>query len=178
MPMSSFPVSRAALPVAVAALCLAGCATGYSPGDLQPGTPAAEVVARMGPPTGEHTGPQGTRRLEFARGPFGKHTYMVDLDTQGKVSGWQQVLEEKNFNALPLGIDRQEVLYRLGRPSHVMSIPRRNELIWSYRYDAVFCQWFQVSLDRSSNKVTATGYNIDPICDGDDRYGSLTIRRR
>ncbi|MCW7538306.1 hypothetical protein OOT46_10680 [Aquabacterium sp. A7-Y] len=167
--MQSTVFSRRLVAAAGAAALLAGCATAYSPGQLAAGTPASEVIARMGPPTGEHAGPQGTRRLEFARGPFGKHTYMVDLDSQGRVTGWQQVLDEKTFNALPVGIGRQDVLYRLGRPSNVMEIPRRNELVWSYRYDAVFCQWFQVSLDRTSQQVTSTNYNVDPMCDPDDR---------
>ncbi|AKJ28259.1 lipoprotein [Caldimonas brevitalea] len=160
---------RAAWVLSVATL--AGCATSYGPGDLKPGTPAAEVIARMGPPTGEYRQPDGPRRLEFARGPFGRHTYMVDLDAQDRVSRWQQVLDERTFNALPVGISRQEVLYRLGRPSHEMVIPRRNERIWSYRYEAVFCQWFQVSLDRTSDKVTETGYNVDPMCDADSWDG-------
>ena len=147
---------------------LLGACAGYSPGDLKPGTPATEVVARMGAPTGEYPRPDGSRRLEFARGPYGKHTYMVDVDAQGRVTGWQQVLTEPVFNAIPRGVSRDDVLQRIGRPSDRMVIPRRNELVWSYRYESPFCQWFQVSLDRTTNQVTETGYNVDPICDAND----------
>jgi hypothetical protein len=150
-------------------LVLAGCA-GYGPGPLAPGATEAEVVARMGMPTGDHAGPDGQRRLEFARGPYGRHTYMVDLDSQGRVRTWEQVLTDERFNAVPVGGSRAEVLYRLGRPSEVIPIPRRNELVWSYRYESPFCQWFQVSLDRTSSRVTSTGYGVDPLCDGDKEF--------
>ncbi len=153
----------------VGVLLLAGCA-GYAPGPLASGATEAEVVARMGAPTGDHVGPDGQRRLEFARGPYGRHTYMVDLDGQGRMRSWEQVLTETRFNAVPVGASRAEVLYGLGRPSEVISIPRRNELVWSYRYESPFCQWFQVSLDRTSGQVTSTGYGVDPLCDGDEDY--------
>jgi hypothetical protein len=41
--------------------------------------------------------PDGTQRLEFARGPFGRHTYMVDLDAQGRVANVEQVLDARHF---------------------------------------------------------------------------------
>jgi hypothetical protein len=153
----------------LAAAGLAGCA-GYGPGPLVSGVSEVEVVNRMGPPTGNHVGPDGLRRLEFARGPYGRHTYMVDLDGQGRVRSWEQVLTEERFNVVPVGASRADVLYRLGRPSEVISIPRRNELVWSYRYESPFCQWFQVSLDRTSSRVTSTGYGVDPLCDGDKEF--------
>lgn len=160
--------------VAAAAAVLAGCA-GYSPGDLAPGTPVSDVMARMGQPTNQYPQPDGSRRLEYARGPYGKHTYMIDVNPQGQVTGWQQVLTEKNFEALPVGMPESELLYRLGRPSDAMSIPRRGERVWSYRYDAIFCQWFQVSLDNAG-RVTSTGYGVDPLCDVNDRDDRSSLR--
>ena len=143
---------------------LAACA-GYSPGNLQPGTPIADVVARMGQPTSEYRGPDGTRRVEFARGPFGKHTYMVDVNPQGQVIRWEQVLTEQNFFNLAVGMSEAEVLYNIGRPSEVLSIPRRQEQVWSYRYDTYErCIWFQINIDQPTKKVTALGKGTDPKC--------------
>jgi len=160
--------ARAGVPAAlVAATMLAAC-VGYNPGNLQPGTPISDVIARMGPPTGEYPRPDGTKRVEFARGPFGKHTYMIDVDSQGRVITWQQVLTENNFLTIPNGITERELLYRIGRPSEVMSIPRRQEQVWSYRYETTFCQWFQVNIDQPSKTVTATGMGIDWKCDAGD----------
>jgi hypothetical protein len=143
---------------------LAACA-GYSPGNLQPGTPITDVVARMGQPTGEYRSADGTRRVEFARGPFGKHTYMVDVNPQDQVIKWEQVLTEQKFFNLAVGMSEAEVLYDIGRPSEVLSIPRRQEQVWSYRYDThERCVWFQVNIDQPTKKVTALGKGMDPKC--------------
>lgn len=179
--MSLPPVPAAWVPRSAASLgwvlvgALAGCASGYGPGPLHPGASEAEVRARMGPPTGEHLGPDGLRRLEYARGPYGRHTYMADLDAQGRVKRWTQVLAEPHFQQVPTGITRAELLYRLGRPSEERRIPRRNEIVWSYRYESPFCQWFQVSLDASTQRVTETGYGVDPLCDADEE-ARLSLR--
>ncbi len=167
----TFMSGHGVVPLALAATAMLGACAGYSPGNLQPGTPLTDVVARMGPPTGEYPGPDGTRRVEFARGPFGKHTYMIDVNAQGQVVKWQQVLFENNFNSLPVGMTEQELLYRIGRPSEILSIPRRQEQVWSYRYEINWCQWFQVNIDQPTKKVTATGYGIDWKCDAGDVRG-------
>jgi outer membrane protein assembly factor BamE (lipoprotein component of BamABCDE complex) len=147
---------------------LAACA-GYTPGDLQPGTPIGDVIARMGQPTGEYRGPDGMRRVEFARGPAGKHTYMVDVNPQGQVVKWEQVLTDQKFSALMVGMSEADVLYTIGRPSEVLSIPRRQEQVWSYRYPSYeTCIWFQVNIDQPTKKVTQLGHGIDWKCDPGD----------
>jgi hypothetical protein len=151
---------------AAAAACavLAGC-TSYGPRGVRAGQTAQEVAQAMGPPTGRYELAQGGTRLEYARGPFGKHTYMIDLDAQGRVLRSQQVLTENNFNGVQAGLTRDELLRHLGRPSERRSGGRQGGEVWSYRYDAVFCQWFQVSVHGS--QVTSTGYAPDPLCDID-----------
>jgi hypothetical protein len=59
----------------------------------------------------------GGERIEYARGPFGKHTYMLDFDTQGRMITWQQVLTEPTFDALRVGTPRDQVLQTIGHPS-------------------------------------------------------------
>ena len=145
---------------------LAACA-GYDPGGLMPGAPRSAIVERMGPPTGERPLPGGGKRLEYARGPFGKHTYMLDVDAQGRLSGWQQVLTEARFNALMIGTPGEQVLFEFGRPAQQQRIGRQHLTVWSYRYETPFCQWFQVSVG-DDGQVVETGYGIDPICDYND----------
>ncbi len=118
----------------------------------------------MGPPTGEYSLPGAGKRLEFARGPFGKHTYMLDFDRGGRLLSWQQVLTEAHFNAVSLGATRDEVLVSLGHPSDERRIPRQGRTLWSYRYEAPVCQWFQVGLD-AAGRVVDSGYGPDPLCD-------------
>lgn len=161
----------AAAATAAVGLVLAGCAS-YGPPRVAPGAPVSEVVAVMGEPTGRHADPTGqaaTTRWEFARGPFGRHTFMVDVDAQGRVAGWRQVLDENTFATIMPGMTTKDVLYRLGRPSNVRRIEWQRMDVWAYRYETHFCQWFQVSLGDDGRVIDGT-YGVDPICDkGDDR---------
>ena len=152
---------------AAAALC---ACSGYAPRNLVVGQGQAEVTADLGNPTGRYPLPGGAERLEFARGPFGRHTYMVDLDAQGRVTGWQQVLTEENFNQVRRGHTSNDLLPFLGRPSERRSGDWQGGEVWSYRYETVMglCQWFQVSL-TSAGMVTDGAYGIDPHCDAGGR---------
>ncbi|HEV8690666.1 MAG TPA: hypothetical protein VGQ91_10250 [Ideonella sp.] len=156
--------SRAAACLALA--WMAGCA-GYGPGHLRAGEPAAEVLAELGPPTGRYTRPEGGERLEFARGPFGKHTFMVDLSTDGKVQRWEQVLREDVFFQIAPGMRSDELRYRLGRPSRVNGI-WRGATVWSWRYESPFCQWFQVTVEPDGT-VRDAGFGPDPLCEVNDK---------
>ena len=54
-------------------------------------------------PTGSYTLSSAAKRLEFARGPYGKHTYMLDFDSSDRLVTWQQVLDESHFNGVRSG---------------------------------------------------------------------------
>lgn len=156
-------------PALLASALVAGCAS-YGPPSVQPGQSLDAVVAQLGEPTGRYALPDGTTRFEYARGPFGKHTWMVDVDASGRVTGWKQVLTEGNFNAVQPGMTQDELLARLGRPSERQPGGWQGGQVWSYRYDAVFCQWFQVSVEEG--RVRDAAYAPDPLCDhGDNDRG-------
>jgi hypothetical protein len=144
---------------------LAACAS-YSPRDVRVGQTAEDVMQQLGEPTGRYKLAQGGTRLEYARGPYGKHTFMIDLDAQGRVTGWQQVLTEKNFASVRTGMAQEELLATLGRPSEIKPGGWQGGKVWSYRYDAIFCQWFQASV--KNGQVTGAGYAPDPMCDAND----------
>lgn len=149
--------------VAAAALLATGCAF-MNPAATPTGTPASEVLARFGPPTGEYSLPDGGKRLEYARGPYGKHTWMFDVDASGRLAKTAQVLTESNFNAIRAGMSRDEVLAAIGHPGETSRLGWQNRMLWSYRYETPFCQWFQVGVDPAG-KVVDTGYGPDPMCD-------------
>ena len=156
--------SRVAVAAALALpLALAGGCAGYSPDGIPAGSSSTEVIARMGPPKARFVTPSGGERLEFWRGPFGKHTFMVDFDAQNRMLGWEQVLTEANFYALRHGMTKDEVLYRIGHPSEFQFLTWPQQHLWSYRYVSPFCVWFQVSLD-TQDQVVSLGNNNDPIC--------------
>jgi hypothetical protein len=158
-----------ALWAACATALLSACAS-YGPPRIQPGQPAELLKQSMGVPTGRYALPQQATRLEYARGPLGKHTYMVDVDAAGRVAGWQQVLTEANFATVTPGEPGDELLQRLGRPSERRGGGWQGGEVWSYRYDAVFCQWFQVSV--IDDRVKDSAYAPDPLCDADDNERS------
>lgn len=162
-----WPHLRRAL--AATALLLAGCITGYGPGGLAPGASSAETIQRMGPPTARHALDGGGVRLEFARGPMGLHTYMLDFDAADRLLRSEQVLTEQNFFALRPGMTAEEVRRRIGTPSQQSFLPRQQHRLWSYRYETPFCIWFQVSIGNDG-RVAELGHNLDPRCE-DREFG-------
>ena len=155
------PVARASSALSLA-LLLAGCA-GYGPGDLRPGTSEADVRARLGEPTGRYPLPDGGSKIEYARGPMGKHTYMIVLDAGGRVQGWQQVLTEANFDSIAIAAPQADVRNLLGRPSEARVGWRGVGVVWSYRYESLFCRWFQIWL--VDGRVREASYADDPSCE-------------
>ena len=111
------------------------------------------MIARLGEPTGRHRLDDGRMRLEYARGPFGHHTYMIDLEADGRVRHWRQVLGVAEFRRIVPGTGRDELLREFGRAAEKMAFARRGIEVWSYRYPTYDCQWFQVSLDRQGKVV-------------------------
>jgi hypothetical protein len=124
----------------------------------------------MGEPSGRAALPGGGTRIEYARGPMGKHTYMVELDASGRVRGWEQVLTEANFESIAIGAPQADVRWRLGRPSETRVGWRGVGEVWSYRYESLFCRWFQVWLVDGS--VREAAYAVDPMCDDHRPFSS------
>jgi hypothetical protein len=141
---------------------LAACA-GYSPGDLRPGQSEAEVRERMGEPTGRYSLPDGGSRIEYARGPAGLHTYMVDVDAGGRVRSTEQVMTEAHFSEVVPDMPQSGVRQKLGRPAESRVGWRGVGEVWSYRFDSPFCRWFQVWF--VDGRVREASYADDPRCD-------------
>lgn len=158
---------RAAGAALLTGAVLAGCAA-YGPGDLRAGLPREAVLVSMGVPRLELARPEGGTRLVYARGPMGRETYMVDLDTAGRVQHWHQALGETQFAQLRLGLSREELLYRLGPPAEERPAGRLPGTVWSWRYANNDCLWFQAGVDEQG-RYTGGGYAQDPRCDVNDR---------
>jgi hypothetical protein len=165
------------IPVVLAAVTVTGCALLFNPARLAPGAGIEEVQKELGVPTGRFALPGGGERLEYARGPAGKQTWMLDFDTQGQLREVAQVLTEKRFNAILAGTTSDEVRLNIGRPSAVSHIDWQHQIVWSYRYDSPFCQWFRIGIDEAGGRVVDTGYYPDPACMVDDDMLSMFRRR-
>lgn len=154
--------------VLMAAAVLAGCAgPGITP--LPAGADEAALRQLWGEPSGRYSLPAGSR-LEYATGPYGHTTWMVDLDASGRVLGAQQVLADRNLQAvqgsLP-GMTRDELRLTLGRPGERRSGGWQGGEVWSWRYDNPFCLWFQVSIG-DDGRVRDGAFGPDPMCDFND----------
>ena len=149
-------------------LVLAGCAS-YQPDQLRTGMTEPEVTQTLGLKlTNRYPGPNGQTRLEYATGPFGRLTWMVDLDARGRAIGWTQVMNETSFRSVQIeasGKDQQWLQYTLGRPADVIQLGWLGGSVWSYRYPTNDCLWFQVTLNKDGTLRDGGGYGIDPRCD-------------
>jgi len=146
-------------------LALSGCITRPP----APGGAEAEVLRDWGQPTHRYVLPTGGQRLEYATGPFGRETWMVDLDGGGRVTRSAQVLAEAQFLDLQMrvgqapGVPRDEVLRTLGRPGEVRGGGRQGGEVWSWRYPNNDCLWFQVSVG-DDGVARSAAYAPDPAC--------------
>jgi len=147
-----------------AALLLAACAT-PPPGV---GSVRDDVLRTWGRPTARYAMPAGAERLEYASGPYGRTTWMIDLDAGGRVTQARQVLNEAEFLQVQIrsagGMTTDELLRWIGSPGEVRSGGWQGGQVWSWRYPTNDCLWFQVSV-TDSGTVTGGAYGIDPRCD-------------
>ena len=77
---------------------LAGC-TAFPPKPEDMGTTISAFTQKYGPPTGV-TETRSGQRLVYRTGPYGEETYFVDVDPNGHIKAWQQVLTEDNFKKI------------------------------------------------------------------------------
>jgi len=153
-------------PLAAALLCALlamGCST-LQPQRVRPGQSQAEVLAAMGQPTGRYALDDGAQRLEFARGPAGRVTWMVDLDANGLVLGIEQVLDAAHFARVVDKMPRDALLRLLGRPAARQG-EWQNRETWSWRYETHDCLWFRVTLSADGLVRDGGAVMTDPACD-------------
>ena len=165
---------RLLLPLVFATLLGACAAPG--PQSYAKGSSSASVIQGMGAPTGDHASASGGRRLEYAGGTFGKHTWMFDFDVSDRLVNAEQVLTEAHFNAIRAGMSAADVLSRIGKPATTWPIPRQRQTVWSYRYESPFCQWFMVGMSPEG-RVVDSAYGPDPLCERDDFFDRFRMRR-
>ena len=158
----------------VYALCLVGlivllsaCA-GYAPEASPLGQDRAAIVARMGAPSLELPSADGST-LVYARGPYGRHTYFITLDPQGRALRWEQRLTENHFAQIRAGMTMPDVVALIGPSREVVTLARGRGEVWSFRYENPFCQWFRVEFS-AEKVVRSSGYGEPPECEHRRRF--------
>lgn len=106
----------------------------------------------------------GTRILQYPRGPAGPRTWFFQVDREGVLRGWRQVLTPENFSRIVAGMEREQVRRMLGRPRSVVQYQLKNEEVWDWTYlEGHTPQLFNVHFDNASGKVVRTSTTvIDP----------------
>jgi hypothetical protein len=147
----------------ICAAALVGCAVAPP----RPGATHDELRQAWGQPTASYALADGGQRLEYATGPYGRTTWMVDLGRDGRVVQARQVLGEAEFLRVQSAPDlrRDDLLRWLGTPGERRSGGRAGGEVWSWRYPTNDCLWFESSV-AEDGRVTGSAYSVDPRCDG------------
>jgi outer membrane protein assembly factor BamE (lipoprotein component of BamABCDE complex) len=104
--------------------------------DLTSGvTTEAQIRAQMGEPETARNFTDGSKRLEYPRGPAGTTTYFVDIDTAGKFVSVTQVLTAQNIAKIRPGMTQDEVRRILGKPTTIAEYPLKKERVWSWHWE-------------------------------------------
>jgi hypothetical protein len=117
------------------AVLLAGCAGGFVHRfDVPPGTPREAVFANLGAPTRVVPLANG-ERLQSSMQPFGRVTWMVDLDAAGRVVRSRQVLTEQEFHRIEAGKwTAADVEREFGPPAMVDRVGSWNGPVLTWRW--------------------------------------------
>ena len=103
--------------------------------NLQPGvTTEAQIRDQMGEPETERAFTDGSKRLEYPRGPAGTSTYMVDIDSDGLFVSVTQVLTAENFAKVRPGMTMDEVRRLLGKPTEIAEYRLKKERVWGWHW--------------------------------------------
>ncbi len=169
--MDTFGRIATSTALAAAALLSACALRPWVPSDVHPGDSRDDVIRVMGPPTNSYVMPDGHARLEYNHMPFGKQTFMIDFDANGRMAHWEQVLDEHHFTQIVAGMSMADVLRQIGPPTFKSQyhLPSPG-ITWLYRYDTLpRCTLFEVSFEAATGKVLDGDYPPDPGCPGE--YG-------
>lgn len=123
-----------------------------------------DVRTVMGQPDTVRQEPDGSRTLEYPKGPEGHRTWFFTIGKDGKLVDYRQVLTEENFANIKPGMSMDEVRRMLGKPRGAMQLKLKNEEVWDWAYlqPTQKTRLFNVHFDIGSRKVTRTSSSEDP----------------
>jgi len=122
-----------------------------------------DVRMVMGQPETVWEEEDGTRALQYPKGPEGARTWEFTIDNSGKLKDYRQLLTQENFSRVAKGMSRDEVRRMLGKPRKVEQFKLKNEEVWDWRYlEGNVQRLFNVHFDMTSGKVTGTS-SSDPL---------------
>jgi len=133
----------------------------YSGRDLKPGESRTDDVVRsMGEPAMRWQNADGSQQLAYPRGPWGVHTYMLQIGPDGRLKQIENVMDPDAFARVERGMSKEQELRALGPPypGWTAYFPARDELVWEWRYCDPWSEAarFDVLFDGSKGTVRST----------------------
>jgi outer membrane protein assembly factor BamE (lipoprotein component of BamABCDE complex) len=132
-----------------------------------PGTPLADVTAKLGKPDAVYPDPNGGQVLEYRGQPMGQFQHMARFGADGRLVSYDQVLTSENFAKIQPGRwMRDDVLRTFGRPAETGRDRVSGFESWSYRYkqDGVWNAYMNVYFN-GRGEVHHTENTPDPMLD-------------
>jgi hypothetical protein len=118
--------------LSLAALLSACAGNPFNAPALQPGASRQQVIERMGQPT-RSVPITGGERLQYSLQPFGRETWMVDLDASGRLMSARQVLNTVSFSRIEPGRwTRNDVEREFGPPARIDGVSSWNGPVMTY----------------------------------------------
>lgn len=116
-----------------------------------------DVRVVMGQPETVWEEEDGTRALQYPKGPEGVRTWEFTIDKSGKLKDYRQLLTTENFSQVTPGMSKDEVRRMLGKPRSIAQFKLKNEEVWDWRYqDVTVPSLFNVHFDMGTGKVNRT----------------------
>lgn len=118
----------------------------------------SEVRMVMGQPGRVWEEENGTRSLEYPKGPEGHRTWFFEIDRNGTLQDYRQALTPENFASIKPGMTMDQVRRILGKPRKETQMTLKKEVVWDWLYleRVDFPRLFHVHFDIATNKVTGT----------------------
>lgn len=155
---------------------LTGCASLTS---VPPGTNIDVVTKQFGQPAVRCAGRTGTERLVWTAQPMGQQAWATELSTDGRVSGFQQILTDANFAILATpGMTKEQIHCQFGPPAEIQDLGLGfydKHTTWMYRY-MYLNTWYSfmvITFGDDGQTVMKFGPVPDPMFDEGTRGFSV-----
>lgn len=123
-----------------------------------------DVCTIMGQPETVREEEDGSRILEYPKGPTGHRTWFFMIGNNGKLTDYKQVLTHETFSRIQPGMTMDAVRRMLGKPRSITRFKLKNEEVWDWTYlePTQKTRLFNVHFDIASGKVMRTSTSEDP----------------
>lgn len=116
-----------------------------------------DVRTVMGQPETVWVAEDGTRRMQYPKGPEGVRTWEFTIDRAGTLKDYRQLLNKDNFSRVQQGMTQDEIRRMLGKPRSVAQFKLKNEEVWDWKYqEGTDPRLFNVHFDMGTHLVTRT----------------------